>query len=1067
MKTYPNPIPLSRFGAAAAVALAAMFFAAVPEAKAQYLITTLNLNTAVTYENFNSFRGSAATLPSTGNWNVNSSNGLSYQGVSNGNSGTGGVYAYGVDNTDRSFGFLGSGAAGQNMNATAQFQNTSGATITSFVLSFTGEEWRRVSGSTSQITVFYGTTLAGTTTALGTSTWSPVNGATANGSLLSSATITADNTSFNIANGANIFFRFAYLGGGGTREGLSFDDLTIRFNGTVPASDNLYWTADGTTLGGTGNWTTAGSNWSPTASPVDEAAWIASKTAIFAGTAGTVTVQGGGITASAGLVFSNTGYEITGGDLTLGGTAIASNTITTDTSVTATISSKISGANGMTKAGAGNLVLSGANDYGGGTIVSGGRLVGTTTSLQGTITNNAAVTFDQTTSGTYSSAMSGSGSLRKSGSGTITLGGANTYSGGTEVAAGGLIGTTTSLQGAITNNGTVGFEQNTDGSYNGAMTGSGSLAKTGTGTVTLGGANTYSGGTLVSAGGLVGTTTSLQGAITNNATVTFDQGTTGTYAGELSGSGELVKAGGGAVTMSGDNSYAGGTSIDGGSIVAAHDNALGSGDVALGATSKLFAADGITVGNAITVAQGFAILYEQDFNSIDAGLPTGWTVRTGATSSTLGTSGSFTTTEIDWAATGGAFKNFASATGLTSSSTIAQQEASTDRALGIRQTSGFGDPGAAFTYAFSTTGETVDSISLDLMMLSVQGRSTTWSIEYGIGSAPTSFTSLGTWADPGTFGTTPFTITSGTFGTALDNQSDVIFRVVALTAATGANNRDSMGLDNFVIGGGASGPAALAGTIGSDVVNGTATFSGLVTLDGTARLTAASGANVTFSGDLAGAGGIRKIGVGTVTLSGATDNTFTGTTTVAAGTLALAKTAGTDAIAGNVAVLTGATLLVAADNQVADTGTVTLSGGTIALGDGTTETFGDLTVSSASVLDFGNGTGYNMSFGTYAPTSLLTINNFIGFSTLTFGSDLTSTINDPGLFAFSNGFSSALWDSGTSTFTITAIPEPSTYVAAAGLLGLMLWPVRRRLLRDAKSILGLRAPMRDRLTRKA
>ncbi len=51
-------------------------------------------------------------------------------------------------------------------------------------------------------------------------------------------------------------------------------------------------------------------------------------------------------------------------------------------------------------------------------------------------------------------------------------------------------------------------------------------------------------------------------------------------------------------------------------------------------------------------------------------------------------------------------------------------------------------------------------------------------------------------------------------------------------------------------------------------------------------------------------------------------------------------------------------------------------------------------------------------------------------------------------------------------FTITAIPEPSTYLAAAGLLSLMLWPSRKRLLKDAKKILGLRAPMRDRLAAK-
>jgi hypothetical protein len=93
---------------------------------------------------------------------------------------------------------------------------------------------------------------------------------------------------------------------------------------------------------------------------------------------------------------------------------------------------------------------------------------------------------------------------------------------------------------------------------------------------------------------------------------------------------------------------------------------------------------------------------------------------------------------------------------------------------------------------------------------------------------------------------------------------------------------------------------------------------------------------------------------------------------------------------------------------------------------------------------------------------LLTINNFDYGSTLTFGSDLTSTINNSSFFTFSNGgIASSSWD-GT-TFTITAIPEPSTYLAAAGLLGLMLWPSRKRLLKDAQKILGLRAPMRDRL----
>jgi hypothetical protein len=47
-------------------------------------------------------------------------------------------------------------------------------------------------------------------------------------------------------------------------------------------------------------------------------------------------------------------------------------------------------------------------------------------------------------------------------------------------------------------------------------------------------------------------------------------------------------------------------------------------------------------------------------------------------------------------------------------------------------------------------------------------------------------------------------------------------------------------------------------------------------------------------------------------------------------------------------------------------------------------------------------------------------------------------------FTFTNGgIASSSWNG--STFTITAIPEPSTYVAARSLLALMLWPLRRRL----------------------
>ena len=51
--------------------------------------------------------------------------------------------------------------------------------------------------------------------------------------------------------------------------------------------------------------------------------------------------------------------------------------------------------------------------------------------------------------------------------------------------------------------------------------------------MTISGANTYTGGTTVSAGILQGDTTSLQGNIADNSNVTFSQSFDGTYAGVL------------------------------------------------------------------------------------------------------------------------------------------------------------------------------------------------------------------------------------------------------------------------------------------------------------------------------------------------------------------------------------------------------------------------------------------------------------------------------------------------------------------------------------------------------
>ncbi len=229
------------------------------------------------------------------------------------------------------------------------------------------------------------------------------------------------------------------------------------------------------------------------------------------------------------------------------------------------------------KSGAGTLTVTGANTYTGGTTVNAGTLQGNTTSLRNTIVNNAAVVFNQTAAGTYAGAMSGSGSLTKIGAGTLTVSGANTYSGGTTVAAGVLSGTSTSLQGSIVNNATVNFNQAVAGTYAGAMSGAGVLTKSGAGTLILTGVNSYAGGTSVTAGTLQGSTTSLQGNIASSSAVVFDQVASGTYAGVLAGTGSLTKTSAGTLTLTGANTYSGGTRFNGGTVAVASDSRLGTG----------------------------------------------------------------------------------------------------------------------------------------------------------------------------------------------------------------------------------------------------------------------------------------------------------------------------------------------------------------------------------------------------------------------------------------------------------------------------------------------------------
>jgi len=274
----------------------------------------------------------------------------------------------------------------------------------------------------------------------------------------------------------------------------------------------------------------------------------------------------------------------------------------TDTNTLAGTLGDQGGASSLSKTGPGMWILVANNTYSGVTTIGNGTLQlgvgGTTGSLgSGGILDNGALNVNRTSTLTISSVISGGGSVNNNGTGTLILGNNETYTGGTTVSAGTLQigngGATGSLAAGspITNNSKLVFNTTGSFTYTGnGISGTGNVAVTSSGLIKAIGNNSYTGWTLIDTNATFQPSEGNQGTfvssvVTNYGTfklVRQDQATFG-YSNNIVGSGKLVKDvnnnNDNDVTLTGTNTYTGGTFIAGGGIVLGDGVTPGAGSI--------------------------------------------------------------------------------------------------------------------------------------------------------------------------------------------------------------------------------------------------------------------------------------------------------------------------------------------------------------------------------------------------------------------------------------------------------------------------------------------------------
>ena len=796
---------------------------------------------------------------------------------------------------------------------------------------------------------------------------------------------------------------------------------------TILAADNTYTGAttiaagtlqvgDGGTLGSLGTGAVANdgllrfnrSNTLTVANAISGAGGVAqdgSGTTILTGTntytgattigAGTLQIGDGGTSGSIGA-----------------GAIVNDGTLSVNRSDTVTLANSISGSGALVQAGAGTTILTGANSYSGSTTIAAGTLQvgdgGTSGTLGlGNVANDGMLVFNRSDAVSVAGDISGSGALQQAGPGTTVLQGHNTYTGGTTISAGTLElgdgGTRGGIVGNVVNNSILNFNRADTMSIDGVISGSGAVNQIGTGTTILAADNTYTGPTTITSGTLQigngGTTGTLgSGPLVNNGTLAFSRSDTLTLTNVLSGSGGLQQVGPGTLILAADNTYAGATTITGGTLqvgTGSTTGQLGLGVVTNHSVLAFNRSDVVTVGNDIA---GSGLLRQ---------IGSGTLVLTGNNTYTGGTTIEGSTLQVG---NGGLTGSLGSGSVVNNGSLIVNRDGLLQLSGNISGTGAVQQIGPGTTvlsgtnaYTGGTTiaagtlqvgnGGTSGSLSGDVSneSLLVFNRSDAVTFAGTIsgtgafvqrGSGTTILTGSNTYS-----GTT--TIESGTLQIGNGGTTGQLGSGALVNNGTLAFNRS----DTLTVGSVLSGAGALKqmgpGTL---ILTGANTYAGGTTIEGGALQLGDGGASgslvgnvrndgvlafnrqdqFTFDGVVSGSGQLHQMGRGTTILTGA--NTYTGTTAISRGTLQVGN-GGTTGQLGSGAIVNHGTLVFDRSDLVTVQSPITGSGNVIQAGSGTLFVTGDHSYSGSTLVRAGT---LRLDGSVAGPVDVATGATFIG-----------------------------------------------------------------------------------------